>query len=126
MNDPVYSVADQRLYAAADDAYISEGGYLARRKDDAAILAPGLRLVVPIADRGMRASPAARANRRSVSSAMRSGGPSADERDLMARRGIIYTNGLYHFALMHFEQLRDALVCANAAKRGPSQSSVGD
>ncbi len=125
MNAPIYSPADQRLYDAAVDAYISEGGHVARSKADT-LIPLELRPLAPIADSGMRAPTAARPNRRSVGSAMRSGGPSADERDLMGRLGITYTNGLYHYALMHFEQLRDAIVCANAAKRGPWKSSVGD
>ena len=125
MNAPIYSPADQSLYDAAVDAYISEGGYVARPKVDT-LMPLQLRSIVPVADSGMRAPSAASANRRSVGSAMRSGAPSADERDLMARLGIIYTNGMYHYAQLHFEQLREAIVCANAAKRGPWQSSVGD
>lgn len=124
MKNAIYTLADQRAYDHADDAYISEGGYLANPKDQTPFPAFELRSKAP--DSGMRVSPTARAKRRSVGSAMRSGEPSADERDLMARLGITYTNGLYHFALLHFEQLREAIVCANAAKRGPWQSSVGD
>lgn len=94
---------EQRIYDAADNAYLSEGGYLAPARNDLARAAR---------DNVMAGSPRGNA-------LLPRRGPSADEHALMQRFGIVYSSGVYHYALQSYDHFYDALVRAWAAARRP-------
>jgi hypothetical protein len=94
---------EQRVYDAADNAYLSEGGYLAPRRNDTA--------------RAARNATAA-GSRRCTEPLPRTG-PTPDELILMARFGITYSGGVYFYAQLTYDYFYDALVRAWAAARRP-------
>lgn len=94
---------EQRVYDAADDAYLSEGGYLAPGSNDAA---QATLAVVPAGSRrGNAPLPLA--------------SPTPDELILMARFGITYSGGAYRYAQRNYDYFYDALVRAWAAAKRP-------
>ncbi|UXI66131.1 hypothetical protein [Tahibacter amnicola] len=96
-------LTEQRVYDAADNAYLSEGGYLAPIGDGAAVVARDTAAVSQY--RGSERLPPA--------------GPTPDERGLLARFGITHSGRLYCYAQRSYEHLYDALVRAWAAARRP-------
>lgn len=94
---------EQRVYDAADNAYLSEGGYLAPTRHDVA-QAAGLT--------------AATGSRRGNEPLPRTG-PTPDELILMTRFGITYSDGVYCYARRSYDYFYDALVRAWAAVKRP-------
>ena len=86
---------EQRVYDAADNAYLSEGGYLAPLRNDAS------------------------AGSRRCNEPLPRTGPTPDELILMARFGITYSGGVYCYAQRSYDYFYDALVRAWAAAKRP-------
>ena len=96
-------LTEQRIYDAADSAYLFEGGYLAPASNDLA--------------RSARDNVLAGCRRGNVLLPRK--GPSPDEHALMHRFGIVYSGGAYHYALQSYEHFYDALVRAWATAKRP-------
>ncbi|HSX61904.1 MAG TPA: hypothetical protein VLF18_17075 [Tahibacter sp.] len=94
---------EQRVYDAADNAYLSEGGYLAPNGRSGA--------------RPARVFAATRSRRDCESLPL--AGPNPDELLLMARFGITYSGGVYCYAQRSYDYFYDALVRAWAAAKLP-------
>ena len=94
---------EQRVYDAADNAYLSEGGYLAPTRNDAAQVTRN----------------SAAAGHRRGNAPLPCTGPTPDELILMARFGITYSGGAYWYSLRSYDYFYDALVRAWAAAKRP-------
>lgn len=102
MSKPMPSI-EQRVYDAADNAYLSEGGHLAPIGNDAAQAA---------------CDTAAAGFRRGNESLPRTG-PTPDERTLMGRFGVTRSGRVYRYAQRSYDHFYDALVRAWAAAKRP-------
>jgi len=101
MSKPVPSI-EQRVYDAAENAYLSEGGYLAPSGNDATQAA---RSTAAAGLRGNEQVPRT--------------GPTRDERALMGRFGITRSGRVYCYAQRSYDHFYDALVRAWAAVKRP-------
>ena len=102
MSKPMPSI-EQRVYDAADNAYLSEGGHLAPIGNDAAQAA------CDTAEAGLR-----RGNEQPLRT-----GPTPEERTLMGHFGVTHSGRVYRYAQRSYDHFYDALVRAWAAAKRP-------
>lgn len=102
MSKPMPSI-EQRVYDAADNAYLSEGGHLAPIGNDAA----------------QAACDTAAAGLRRGNEPLPRTGPTPDERTLMGRFGVTHSGRVYCYAQRSYDHFYDALVRAWAAAKRP-------
>lgn len=116
MSSPTAQLTQQRLDRDADNAYISEGGYLAPPKEPAPEAPPRRRPAAPVATAPV-ADPRSALAGRSDDAPSDVVGPNPEESDVLRRLGISCTHGTYHHAPPRSDNLGDAIAGALTAVR---------